>query len=262
MNRDVVLIVLGSIAGGLLKIIGGLFFGSNTLFVDALTSFANLLALFVVLYFKRATMMPADSDHHFGHERFEYVGVLVTMLAYSFAAGVSVARLSSLRDYSVGIEAFYLAVASIIAYLPPVLLSRKMSSSLRVYGEFTASEFIESSVGIVATIGGALYSYLIDFSGALLLTGFIFYELLNNGKGLVEIMVDTAPPLNIYEEVVKEAEDLGLKIEAIRLRRLSHTKFHGDILVKGGKDMVEKVSKLKKTLKTQYGVDVCVEMKE
>uniref|UniRef100_A0A7C2FNN3 Cation transporter n=1 Tax=Thermosphaera aggregans TaxID=54254 RepID=A0A7C2FNN3_9CREN len=262
MNRELVLIVLGSLVGGLLKIAGGLFFGSNTLFVDALTSFANLLALFVVLYFRRATMMPADSDHHFGHERFEYIGVLVTMLAYSFVAGVSVARLSSLRDYSVGIEAFYLAVASIIAYLPPVMLSRRMSSSLRVYGEFTASEFIEASVGIVATIGGALYSYLIDLSGAFLLTGFIFYELLSNGRGLVEIMVDTAPPLNIYEKVVREAEVLGLKIEAIRLRRLSHAKFHGDILVKGSGDVTEKVSRLKKTLKARYGMDVCVERKE
>lgn len=262
MNTAVMLVVLGSITGGLLKITGGLFFGSNTLFVDALTSFANLLSLFMILHFRRTTLMPADTDHHFGHERFEYVGILVTMLAYSFVAGVSVARLSSLRDYSVGIEAFYLAVASIIAYLPPVVLSRRMSSSMRAYGEFTASEFIEAGVGIIATLGGALYTYLIDFAGALLLTGYIFYELLNNGKSLVEIMVDAAPPLNIYENIVKEAEGLGLEIKAVRLRRLSHTKFHGDILIKGGGNMMEKIPRFKKALKTKYGVDLCVEWEE
>ncbi|MEM4434245.1 MAG: cation transporter [Thermosphaera sp.] len=260
MNRKLALIIAGSIAGGFLKVTGGLIFGSNALFVDALTSFANLLALFAVLALRRRTVMPPDSDHHFGHERFEYVGVLITMLSYSFVAGISISRLASTREYRVGLEAFYLAVASIVAYAPPVLLSRRMSAGFRTYGEFTASEFIESGVGIVSTLGGAVYSYMIDYVGAIALTGFIFYELVRAGGDLIEIMVDSAPPLEVYETIVNEAGKHGFKIESLRLRKVSQAKFHGDLLLRGN-PRSEDVAKFKAILKNNYGIDLCVEGK-
>ncbi|MEM0342621.1 MAG: cation transporter, partial [Desulfurococcus sp.] len=101
----IVILIAGTI-GSMLKILGGILYGSNTLFVDALTSIANMIALLVVIWSRRVTTIPPDSDHHFGHERFEYIGVLVMIITYGFVAGISITRLYYVREYSVELNAF------------------------------------------------------------------------------------------------------------------------------------------------------------
>lgn len=253
------LIIVTGFAGGVLKIAGGLLYGSNTLFVDALTSIANMISLLIVLWFRRITSIPPDSDHHFGHERFEYVGILPIIIAYGFVAGIGVARLYYVREYTVGIGSFYLALAATLLYSIAVVYSRKTSPSLRAYGVFTASELLEGIVGIIASLGGALYSYLIDYGGAVLLTSYIFYEIYEEGVRLVALMADVAPPLSVYEEVLKIAGSKGFTVKSLRLRTIVPGRYHGDMVIDSrGKPSPGSLAELKKELAVK-GIDVCID---
>ena len=59
VERTLTLLVILSIAGGTLKIADGVLSRSKLVFVDALTSIANSLAIVLVLKFFRASMEPA-----------------------------------------------------------------------------------------------------------------------------------------------------------------------------------------------------------
>lgn len=115
MDLLMVVLVSGLIAS-LLKIAGGVLYGSNTLFVDAATSFANIISLFTTLAFNRITVIPPDSDHHFGHERYEYAGILSTLIVYSFVAGVALSRLYFVKEYIVLPEATLYAILAMAIY--------------------------------------------------------------------------------------------------------------------------------------------------
>jgi len=253
------IIVPTGIAGSLLKIMGGLVYGSNTLFVDALTSIANMFTLFTILWFRRLAYIPPDTDHHFGHEKYEYVGVMPTIIAYGFVAGVSVTRLYYVREYSVGVNAFYLALLAMMLYGIAIILSRNAPPSLRAYGVFTVSELIEGVVGIVASLGGALYSYLIDYGGAILLTLYIFYEIYEEGRKISSVIVDEAPPIDVYREVANIASSEGYMVKSLRLRTIVPGKYHGDMVVQRRRGEAGSSTTRLKNLLEEKGIDVCIE---
>lgn len=246
------------IAGSVMKILGGVLYGSNTLFVDALTSVANMASLISILWFRRLAYTPPDSDHHFGHERFEYIGVLPMLITYGFVAGLSVARLYYVREYRVELNAFYLALAAMLMYGVAVASSRRASPSLRAYGAFTVSELLEGLVGVVASLGGALYSYLVDYGGAVLLTSYIFYEIYEEGRRLSSFMADEAPPLEVYERVVETAESMGYNVESLRLRTIVPGRYHGDMVLQPKSTAPSDLRELRRVLQGR-GVDVCIE---
>lgn len=243
-----------AVAAGAFKIIGGVVYGSNALFVDAMTSFANIFALITIMKFRRLSSLPPDSDHHFGHERMEYSGLTITLLTYSFIAGISITKLFYTMEYQVGIGAFYTSIIATALYAILILIVNKGSPVLRAYGAFTASELLEGVVGIVSTLGGSLYSYLIDYGGAVLLTGYIFVEIYKVGKSVLGLLVDMAPPPEVYDNIISSIESRGFRVRKLRLRTIYPGKLHGDAVVQGDGNL----EKLKKDLKAM-GIDLCVE---
>lgn len=53
------------------QIIAGLFSGSQGLIADGIHSLSDLIADFVVLIANKKSRKPSDSDHHYGHWRYE-----------------------------------------------------------------------------------------------------------------------------------------------------------------------------------------------
>lgn len=250
----IVVIVVVALIAGALKITGGVVYHSNTLFVDALTSIANIAVLLAIIRFKRIAEMPSDLDHHFGHERFEYAGVTVSIVAYSFVAGLAVAKLFYSTDYTVSFDSFYYALTATLLYLMLVIYTARSSPSLRAYGVFTLSEVWEGVAGIIASVGGALVSYIVDYVLAVFLTVYIFVEVYHQGRGMVAILLDSAPPQSIYQNIVSLIESKGGKVRRLRLRVLFPGVIHGDAVVEGDVD----IGTLKRVLREKK-VDMCIE---
>ncbi|MFC4258811.1 cation diffusion facilitator family transporter [Marinobacter lacisalsi] len=62
---------------GLLKCIGGWLFHSQALFVDGIHSFTDVVSDLVVLAVMKVSRREPDSDHPYGHQRFETLGTMI-----------------------------------------------------------------------------------------------------------------------------------------------------------------------------------------
>lgn len=266
LKKLVVIVLTLGLLGGVIKITGSLLYGSQALLVDSLTCFANVAALIASVYFIMKTLHPPDIDHPFGHYRLGYGGILATLVSYSFVAGVALTRISSMLNvrYVVDLKSTYFAFMGFLTYGLTVYLSFRIGGFLKTYGLFTVSELFESIVTIVASTTGSLFSYIYDYVGAVILTLYIFYELFSNGKELLESIVDVSAPENILKAVVEDLVNQGFEVLDIRLRKVSHDRFHGDVKVKPRNVKLEeidsKINAIKKHLESIHNVDLAIEV--
>ena len=76
--------IIGIIANVLLaggKLFAGIISGSVSIIADALNNFTDSLSSVITLIGFKASQKPADSDHPFGHARYEYIaGLIISML--------------------------------------------------------------------------------------------------------------------------------------------------------------------------------------
>lgn len=225
------LVLLLGLLGGAVKIGGGILYGSRSLLVDSFTCFANIIALIATIYFYRESIRPPDIDHHYGHARLGFIGAMLTILAYSFVAGFSIAILYYSLKYEVDLPAVYTAIVGFIIYGVAVLLSMRIGKALKTYGVFTVSELIESIVVVITSFGGAVYTYLIDYGGAIILTGYIFIEIYATLKDLLKYLSDTAPPPEVIEKILDIIRRNGLVPVSYRFRITAPGLIHGDVVV-------------------------------
>ena len=256
---EIIAILLLATAGGVAKIVGGLSYGSRALFVDALTSFANLIALIATIHYYRLSSQPPDSDHPFGHYRLGYAGVIISLITYGYVAGVASVELLYSREYSVGIEATYYALAGLVLYGLAIWLSLRIGGFFKAYGLFTISELYESMVTVLASLAGALYTYLIDYVGAIGLTLYIFYELVSIGRETLSTIVDRSAPLSLISEVREIIERNGYKVVDLRIRCLAPNIYHGDVRVRTISDKPTSIEELKRIFREKYNLDIVFE---
>jgi len=258
-GRALLAVLLLSLAGSTAKIAGGLFYGSRALLVDALTSFANIVAAVATIYYYKLSRVPPDADHPFGHYRLGYVGVLVTMVAYGYVAGIASAELAYSREYTVEIEAVYSAVAGFILYGLAVLLSLRIGGFMKAYGFFTVSELYESAVTIAAATAGALYTYLVDYAGAVGLTAYIVYELVHVGRETIHSITDKSAPPSLLSEVRELIEKSGYRVTSLRVRYIDPGTYHGDARIAPATPQPKPVDEVKRALREKYGLDIALE---
>ncbi len=230
MGRLAVLFALAAVAAGV-KIVGGILFGSKSLLIDALTSMANLVALAATIEYFLKSLRPPDEDHHFGHRRLAYGGIIVTLMAYSFVVGVAIMELIRPHPYKISVGAPIFASIGFATYLAVIVIARRWGSSFLPYSLFTVAELIESGVVIVSSMAGVICSYLVDYVGAWGLTVYIFYELANIARDTIRKLSDVAPPRATVEKVLDIIKEVGLRPVRVRLRMVDDTSLHGDVVV-------------------------------
>lgn len=237
MEASLKLLMLLAAAAGVVKIGGGLLYGSKALFVDGLTSMANLVALLGIIYYHAVSRMPADSDHHFGHERLAYGGIALTLLAYSFVGGLAVSELLNTEPYRVMPLAPVYASIGLGLYLGVIWLSHRASWEFESYAFFTLSEVLESLAVIGASAAGSYYSYLIDYAGGVAVTTYLFAELYSSFRDFVAEISDITPPQRIFDEIRSMVLEEGLRVRELRLRMVTRDQCMGEATVTPGESM-------------------------
>lgn len=244
---------------------GGVLYGSKAIFVDAMTSIANLLALLLAIRYWKSSLKPPDEDHHFGHYKLAFGGSISTLIIYSFVAGLVTFKLIELREYTVSLEAPLMAFLGVSCYVIAISASRKLRGVFTHYSKFTVSELIEGAVVVASSLAGALLSYLIDYAGALILALYIFYELREVFSEIMEYVGDTAPPLDVTKVVREEFSKNNLSLSNLRLRNVDGMHYQGaaTVLVSPEDDILvlsRRVDKVKETLHG-LGIDLVIEFK-
>lgn len=219
-----------SIIGAVFKLYGGIVYQSKAVVVDGITCIANIAAGTVIIAAMIKSRMPPDVDHPYGHQRIVYIGILVLLLSYAFSAGLSVGVLLQSQKYEVQAESSVYALLGAGIYAISVFVSSKASTSGESYALFTFSEVLEGIVSAGVAYAGAEYSYLIDYAGAVLITGYIFVELYNEAKKLNIVITDRVRP-QVFDQVYRLLEERGFKVKRLRLRPLSNNSYVGDAIV-------------------------------
>jgi len=236
-ERTLTSLVALSLVGGALKTAGGVLGGSKSVFVDALTSIANSLAIVLVLRFFRVGMEPPDGDHHYGHHRLALGGPMCMLMLYSFVAGAMVLDLlnSAGRSYEVGYEAPLLAAVAVMPYGIAMLMARSRPLTAG-YASFTAVELIESATSITSSACGALVSHFIDYLGAVALTSYLFVRLAKSFREVIAVVSDVAPR-EVIDKIIENARKHGLEVDRLRVRRVLGDVYQGDMVVKLSPDV-------------------------
>jgi len=226
------LVIIFSAIGGVFKVLGGVVFESKSVFVDAMTSIANFVAAILVAMYTRKSIAPADADHPYGHDRYRYSSMVVTLIIYAFVLGLLTADIyeSAGRPYKVSLYASLMAALGMMFYVGAIAISRRGGSAGQLYAEYTAGELIEGATTILSSLGGALLSYIIDFVGAVFLVSYFAFTTLKSSIELIELIADRIEPsrLNFIKQFF---ESRGLKVERIRVRKYTDELIHGDAVV-------------------------------
>ena len=151
-----------------LKFAAGILGCSAAMIADAVHSLSDLLTDFVVLLFVRISSRPADSDHPYGHGKYETLATAIVAVALLAVGGVLAAEgvqkiLSAIHGEELvmpGRIALWAALISIAAkeiiYLLTIRVSRRVQSSALEANAWHHRTDALSSVATSIGIGGAL----------------------------------------------------------------------------------------------------------
>jgi len=128
---------------GVGKMLAGIFSGSHALVADGVHSFSDAATDVMVIFMMRYSRQPADTDHPYGHERFETLGTVVMgCFLVAVAIGLAVDNLLNWIGSESGIQTGWLAV---VAALVSICVKEWLFRYTRQVGEQIQSELIVSN---------------------------------------------------------------------------------------------------------------------
>jgi cation diffusion facilitator family transporter len=207
---------------GTIKVIIGLFANSHALIADGIHSFSDLATDIMVWFFNRIGVKEPDSDHPYGHARFETFGTLVLGVLLIMVAGAliydSVDRLIDIE--SIEQPKWPALIAALISiftkewlYVITKKLGERTQSSLLLANAWHHRSDAMSSVIVLLGVGGALvgYAWLEMFAaiGVAFMIALIGWRL---SRESVEELVDTA----LSETYVAQIQQQIVSIEGVR----------------------------------------------
>ena len=151
------------------QVLAGIFSGSQGLIADGIHSFSDLIADFVVLLANKKSRKPSDSDHHYGHWRYEngasmVIGALLLIvgLGMLWSACNKLLHPESIQD--VHIIALWVALAALVAkevlFRYMLAVSKRIQSSMLIANAWHARSDAASSVVVAVGIIGNLAGFV------------------------------------------------------------------------------------------------------
>lgn len=212
----------------------GILANAQSLVADGLHSLSDLVADGLVLVANRKGAHPADSDHPYGHGRYETAASLALgILLAATGAGMLVAAGSRLQDVAnlppVHPIAFWTALVTLAAkeglFRYMLAVAEKLRSPMLIANAWHARSDAASSLVVAVGIGGSLLGYKFFDSLAAALVGFLILrmglqftwealqELIDTGLSAEEVAA-------IRQTVVATPGVVG--VHDLRTRRMGH----------------------------------------
>jgi cation diffusion facilitator family transporter len=207
---------------GILKILVGFWANSHALVADGIHSFSDLFSDLLVLGASHFGRQKADSDHPYGHDRYETLATLVLGAILIAVAGAliwdSINRLLTPGAIVIpGAIALVVAVASVLSkewiYHYTLRIARKINSKLLEANAWHHRTDSLSSIVVFVAVGGALLGFPWLDQVAAILVGLMVARI---GIKLIwdslKELVDTALP----EEETHKIRTAALSVPGVR----------------------------------------------
>ena len=216
------------------KLFAGIFANSVAMISDAAHSIIDLLSTSIAMIGMKLSSKKADSDHPYGHERFECVAAIILSVLVLFTGlGIGytgVLHLINVSDYAAPeILALIAAAVSILVkegiYHYQKRVAKKIdSAALLADAEHSRIDGL-SSLGSLIGIGGAMAGFLImDAIAAIIISAFII-------RAGISIFIKAAGKMTdraASKEFENSVKDLTLKVEGVYGIDLIKTRIFGN----------------------------------
>lgn len=150
------------------QVLAGVFSGSQGLIADGIHSLSDLVADFVVLLANKKSGKPSDSDHHYGHRRYEngaslVIGALLLLVGAGMLWSACGKLLHPASIPSVHITALWVALAALTAkemlFRYMLRAAKQIQSSMLIANAWHARSDAASSVVVAVGIIGNLAGF-------------------------------------------------------------------------------------------------------
>lgn len=232
--------ITGSVVNLLLsvgKILAGIFGHSAAMVADGIHSVSDLASDIVVLVFVRISSKGEDSDHDYGHGKFETLGtlivslILVVIAAQLMASGVHtiIDVISGETIPAPGYIALIAAVVSIVLkewlYRYTVAEGKKLDSPVVVANAWHHRSDAMSSVGSLAGIGGAILLgnswTVLDPIASCCISVAIFVVAVKMAVPSIKELLDVSLPDDMEQNIILVASSVDgvIDIHGLKTRR-------------------------------------------
>lgn len=243
-----------NVALTLLKFAAGIIGCSAAMIADAVHSLSDLLTDFVVLVFVKISSRPADSQHPYGHGKYETLATAIVAIALLAAGGVLAAEgvqkiMGVIHGEPLAMPgriALWAALISIAAkeliYQHTVHVARRVDSQALEANAWHHRTDALSSVATAIGIGGALLFggtwAVLDPIAAVLVSIFIIIAACKLLHGSIQELLEQRLPEEVEQQIreIVETDHDMTEMHNLRTRRVGnvysiemHLRMHGDV---------------------------------
>ena len=259
IKKTLIIILIVNLSVALSKGIYGLTTNSLSLIADALHSLFDASSNIIGLIGIRLATKPADTEHPYGHWKYETVAAIV-IAAMIFLTGIeiiesAIGRFLAPETTRVDVFSFIIVIGTIIInFFSTIYEERKGkeldSAVLMADALHTRSDIFVSASVLVSFIGILLGFPIVDPIVALFVAAMIFHTGIEIAKESIEVLVDTSviDPLEI-QSIVNHIEGV---VDSHKIRSRGqhneisidlHVTVDPEISVHDGHDIADKVEK-------------------
>ncbi len=210
------------------KLVVGLSTGSLGILSEAAHSGLDLMAAGMTFFAVKAADKPADSEHHYGHGKFENISALFeTILLLVTCFLIAREAISRLIMKHVEIEVttwsfIVMATSIIVDFTRSRILSKAAkkynSQALEADALHFSTDILSSSVVIFGLIGARLGFMFADPAAALGVSAIVVIISLRLGKRSLDVLVDRSPDPNLVAKIRHAALQAYEPLELRKLR--------------------------------------------
>ena len=169
----------------IIKLLAGWLSGSVSIMTDAVNSLSDTASSVMTLLGFQIAAKPADKEHPYGHQRFEYISGLIMSIIIIFVGlqflRTSIVRIFNPSDLGFGSIIFILLIVSILIKFIQFFFYRAAatfihSNTLRVAAQDSLNDIYTTLIVIASSLVEIIFGWQIDgYTGALLAI-FIVYS--------------------------------------------------------------------------------------
>lgn len=176
------------------KLLGGIFGGSQALIADAVHSLSDVIVAILVIVGLKVSSSPPDDDHHWGHGNIEFIvsAIIGTLLVCTAITITIVSLLSIIQGdmYNPGILAVWAAAISVVAneimFRHSLCAGEQMDSPAMIANAWENRSDVYSSLAVLVGVFGAKMGIVVLDPVAAIIVGIMIAK---NGLGTVKLGV-------------------------------------------------------------------------
>jgi len=202
----------------IVKLLGGIFGGSQALIADAVHSLSDVIVAILVIVGLKVSSTPPDDDHHWGHGNIEFiVSAIIGTLLVCTAITITIVSLASIFRgdiYNPGILAVWAAAISVVAneimFRHSLCAGEQMDSPAMIANAWENRADVYSSLAVLTGVFGARIGFAVLDPLAAIIVGIMIAKnglktLISGVKGITDSSFDNKAMLcQIRELVLKE----------------------------------------------------------